>query len=74
MSRLTIDPKLADELFASQVPVELVHPNGQVVGRFTPAQDFGASELSEEETHRRLADGRKRYSTEEVLAHLRNIR
>lgn len=73
VSRLIIDPKLAEALFASHEPIELVHPNGQIVGRFTPSIDLAESELSEEETRRRLAEGRKRYTTDEVIAHLRNL-
>lgn len=74
MSRITIDSKLITKLCVSSGTVELVDEAGRVVGHFTPAFNVLEGELSPEETQHRLADGRKRYTTDEVLNHLRELK
>jgi hypothetical protein len=78
MSRITVDAGLAAQLHNAGGPVELCDPAGKVLGKFSPLPDWTeweivGPEFSEEELDRRSEPGRKRYSTAEVLEHLRRL-
>jgi hypothetical protein len=77
MTQITLDAALANKLQQLTQVVELCDPSGQVVGRFLPLIDLSEwepcePEISEEELQRRERSD-KWYTTEEVLAHLRNL-
>jgi hypothetical protein len=78
MSRIILDAAVVTQLHAANGPVELCDPSGKVIGRFSPVIDWSewetvGPELTEEELDRRCEPGRKRYSTAEVLEHLRRL-
>ncbi len=75
MTRITLDPSIADKLHDITQVVELCDPAGRVLGRFVPAVDLSEWEpvspgVSEEELDRRAESLERRYTTAEVLAHL----
>jgi hypothetical protein len=76
MTRLFVDATLPAKLRLVGEPVELCDESGRILGRFFPSIDprrHGPLEpqVSEEELLRREQANEKRYSTAEVLAHLR---
>jgi hypothetical protein len=70
MSQIVMDAAAIARLLATGETVEVLDPNGAVVGRFTPSFEVS---ISEEELQRREQPGRKRFTTDEVLTHLRNL-
>lgn len=78
MTRVIIDAALRAKLHDFSEPLVLCDQQGQVFGHFVPAVDFSQWEpvspgASEEELDRRARSSERRYSTAEVLAHLRHI-
>lgn len=78
MDRIVIDADLPAKIQSLKRPVELVDAAGHVVAvaypQYDPAlYDIYGEELSAEEIERRCQDGRKRYTTEELLAKLREL-
>lgn len=78
MERLPIDANLPERLKVLTGPVELIDDRGYVVAVVQPRLDPALYELvgpdiSEEELDRRCQPGRKRYTTDEVLAMLRKL-
>lgn len=78
MTKLLVDASLPAKLIQADSPVELCDSTGRVLGRYFPTIDpahFGPLEpqVSEEELRRREQANEKRYSTAEVLAHLRKL-
>jgi hypothetical protein len=78
MSQIIVDAAAAAQLRAATSPVEVRDPSGKLLGRFAPAIDWSeyeliGPELSEEELQRRRESGRKKYTTAEVLEHLRRL-
>jgi hypothetical protein len=78
MTRIVVDEALKDRLLGLHQPLELCDESGQVLARVLPAVDLSAYEpwepqISAEEIRRRLAPGRKRYTTAEVLAYLESL-
>lgn len=78
MTRIILDPALANQLHSLKQPAEMCDPSGTVLGRFVPVADLSEWEpitpdASEEELDRREASNQKRYTTAEVLAHLEKL-
>jgi hypothetical protein len=77
MTKVIVDETLLAKLHNLSQPLELCDPSGRVLGRVVPVVDLSEYELweppiSEEELQRR-EQSEEWYSTEEVLAHLRNL-
>ena len=77
MTQIILDANLASKLHELGHVAELCDPAGRVVGRFVPADyppdwETWVPDVSEEELQRRESFD-KRYTTEQVLAHLRNM-
>lgn len=77
MTQITLDATLSGTLHSLGQAVELCDPSGKVLGRFVPLIDLsewepGTPEAGEEELDRR-EQSTDWYSTEEVLAHLKNL-
>lgn len=77
MSPIFVDAALSSELGQQFHPVELCDPSGRVLGQFIPKVDLSRYEplepqVSEEELDRR-EQSTEWYSTEEVLAYLKNL-
>jgi hypothetical protein len=77
MTQIILDASLASKLNDIIHPVELCDPSGRVMGRFVPLIDPSewepvSPEATEEELDRR-EQSTEWYSTEEVLAHLKNL-
>ncbi len=74
MTRITIDESLRKKLHDLCEPLELCDADGRLLARVTPIGDLSEYEpwepemMTAEEIQRRLAE--KRYTTEQVLAHL----
>jgi hypothetical protein len=78
MKRITIDAELKEKLLGLKQYLEICDESGRVVARVTPVPDVSewepvTPEVSEEELDRRARSDEKRYSTAEVLAHLRQL-
>lgn len=78
MSQIILDASVASLLHALTQPVELCDPSGRVLGSFVPMVDMSEWEpigpdISEEELDRRAKSTEKRYTTAEVLEHLRKL-
>ncbi len=72
MSKVTVPSELSRQLSESQNCVELIDATGHTIGYFTPAVDsLEEPYISEEELARR--ENEPCYTTEQVLAHLRNL-
>jgi hypothetical protein len=71
MTRVHLDETLRQKLLNLQQPLELCDDAGKVVGVFTPMTTAAEPLLSEEELQRREQE--PDYSTEEVLAQLRQL-
>lgn len=77
MTQIILDPSLANKLTNLSQVVELCDTSGRVLGRFVPAVDLSewepvSPDVSEEELDQR-EQATEWYTTEEVLAHLRNL-
>ena len=79
MPRLVIDATLPQKLLECFEPAELCDGTGRVLGRFVPTldrlqkrYDLGP-EISDEELERRANSKERRYTTEEVLARLKEL-
>ncbi len=77
MFQIILDASTSSKLNNVFLPVELCDPSGRVLGRFEPLIDPSewepvSPEVSEEELRRREQSD-KRYTTEQVLAHLKNL-
>ena len=77
MTQITLDATLSGTLHSLGQAVELCDPSGKVLGRFVPLIDLSewepvTPEAGEEELDRR-EQSTEWYSTEEVLAHLKNL-
>jgi hypothetical protein len=77
MTRVVIEAALRGKLDGITQPVELCDESGRVLGRFIPVIDMSeweplTPEASEEELDRR-EQSTEWYTTEEVLAYLRNL-
>lgn len=78
MIQVTLDSEQSNKLRDAQEFVELCDPAGVVIGQFVPRFDptkweIVGDQLSDEELDRLANSDQKRYTTEEVLAHLRNL-
>jgi hypothetical protein len=78
MSKVLLDADLLAKLKNLAEPLELCDESGRVVARVTPVSDpieFGPQEpqVSNAELRRREQSDERRYTTAEVLAHLRNL-
>jgi len=72
-----VDAALSSKLGQQFQPVELCDPSGRVLGQFIPQVDLSeweavTPEISEEELDRR-EKSTDWYTTEEVLAYLKNL-
>ena len=77
MSQIIVDAALSSKLGQQFQPVELCDPSGYVLGQFIPKVDLSRCEplepqVSEEELDRR-EQSTEWYTTEEVLAYLKNL-
>jgi hypothetical protein len=77
MSQLIVDAALSSKLGQQFQSVELCDPSGRVLGQFIPKVDLSEWEavtpdISEEELARR-EKSTDWYTTEEVLAYLKNL-
>lgn len=77
MTRIVLDPTLREKLHNLVQPLELCDETGRVLARLLPVYDraeYGPLEpqISEEELRRREQSD-KWYTTEQVLAHLKNL-
>lgn len=78
MPEITLDATTAAKLQDFGTVVKLCDPSGKVLGKFVPAFDpseweFVGPDISEEELKRRENSKGKRYTTKEVLEHLKNL-
>jgi hypothetical protein len=78
MTRVIVDDALRSKLHNLTEPLELCDSLGNVVGRFVPAFDPSEyeqwePEFSEEELLQEEQSNEKRYTTAEVLAHLKSL-
>ncbi len=77
MTQIIVDANLASKLHDLRQVTELCDPAGRVVGKFVPLIDLSKRKplspvVTEEELDRRERSNEKRYTTAEVLNHLRN--
>lgn len=78
MSRITLDAATIAKLTEECRPTEICDDSGKVVGVFRPKLDpekWGPLEpqVSMEELRRRAASNERRYTTAEVLEHLKRL-
>jgi hypothetical protein len=78
MSRITVDAAMASKLAQADQVIELCDPAGRILGRFHPLADMSdwepmSPEATAEELDRREKAGEKRYTTSEMLAHLKGV-
>ncbi len=77
MTRVVLTPELRDTLHGLVEPLELCDTAGNVIARVTPVVEKAKSSLepqvSEEELDRREAANERRYTTDEVIAHLQSL-
>jgi hypothetical protein len=78
MTRITVDEFLIRKLHNLSEPLELCDGSGRVLGQFVPSFDLSKyepwePEFSEEELRAEEESNGKRYTTAEVLAHLRSL-
>jgi len=79
MSFTITDPNTLAALVSTGSEIEILGPDGQLLGRFTPAPRPGMSfpefGVSDEEMFRRLNDPNAKWVTgDEVMARLRSLR
>ncbi|HZU38238.1 MAG TPA: hypothetical protein VFA18_20105 [Gemmataceae bacterium] len=78
MVQIRLEEAVAKKLHEFYSPVELCDPSGKVLGRFVPHFDpseweFSGPDISDEELQRRMNSKERRYTTAEVLAHLKKL-
>lgn len=77
MSRITLDAVTIARLTESGATLEVCDDTGKVVGEFRPKLDPAEYRLepqvSDEELRRRAESNERRYTTAEVLEHLRRL-
>ena len=78
MERIIVDEKLHEKLLSLNSSVELVSPDGHVIGvvhpRFDPAlYELVGQDVSDEELDRRSKSDGPWHTTDAVLAHLRKL-
>ncbi len=78
MERIIVDAELLEKLHRLMVPLEICDAQGHILAHVLPAYDpalWGPLEpqVSEEELDRREQSNEKRYTTAEVLEHLRSL-
>jgi hypothetical protein len=78
MTQIILDTSVASKLIALDRPVELCDASGQVLGKFIPLVNLSGWEpvspdITEEELERRVKSNEKRYTTAEVLSHLKKL-
>ena len=78
MTQVIVDDALRSKLHNLSEPLEFRDPSGKVMGRFIPAFDPSEyepwePEFSEEELREQELSNEKRYTTAEVLAHLKSL-
>lgn len=81
MTQVILDAALASQIHAARAsgqPVELCDPAGRVLGRLPPIIDLSQWEpvtpdITAEELRRRAQSPERRYTTQEVLAHLEQL-
>jgi hypothetical protein len=78
MTQIILDANLATKLHELGQVAELCDPSGRVVGKFVPLIDLSiwkpiSPDITEEELDRIEQANEKKYTTAEVLAHLRNL-
>jgi hypothetical protein len=77
MTQIKLDAMLSSQLHDVSEVVELCDPSGRVLGKFLPTADMSqweplSPEVSEEELDRR-EQSTEWYTTDQVLAHLRDL-
>jgi hypothetical protein len=77
MTQIILDAAVSSQLHQLGRPAELCDPSGKVLGRFVPLIDLSeweplSPEVSEEELDRR-EQSTEWYTTDEVIAHLKNL-
>jgi hypothetical protein len=76
MTRVLVDEALLSKLHGLAQPLELVDGKGNVLAQVTPVAYRklpGEPDWDEEDLRRREASPGRRYTTAEVLEHLRNL-
>jgi hypothetical protein len=78
MNQVKLDEALANKLQGLTEMVQLCDSAGRVLGWFSPQVDMAeweaiSPDVSEEELDRREQSNERRYTTDEVLDHLRNL-
>jgi hypothetical protein len=77
MSAVVVNADLRGQLLATGGVVEVRDEDGAVIGTFCPSlyelYELDPPDITDEELERRFQPGRKRYTTDEVLAHLRKL-
>ena len=74
MSRVTVNDDLQTKLAGLQQAVELYDASGRILGHFIPIPALKREpQVSEEELRRREQSTERRYTTAEVLDHLRKL-
>jgi hypothetical protein len=73
MTTIPVPSAVAEQLRNATSPAQLVDERGRVLGSFSPAVSAGLELTPEElaELKRRMASPGPRYSTEQVIEHLR---
>lgn len=77
MERITLDTATIERLTKLGSPLEIYDENGKLVGMFRPYFDPAEYDLepkvSNEELRRRANSNERRYTTAEVLEHLKRL-
>jgi hypothetical protein len=78
MKRIVLDAELRAKLLDLSQPLELCDESGQVLGRVFPVEPLSEFDLweppyNEEELRRLEKSNERRYSTAELLEHLRAL-
>jgi hypothetical protein len=71
MIRIVVDSEQAKAIVDSKETVEVCDKSGKVLGTLKPPALFSSDEIAE--AKRRLAEPGPRYTTEQVLEHLRSL-
>ena len=78
MTTIVVDAAMRAKLVSATSEAEVRDEDGNLIGRFLPAETPDAEELdhglSPEELARRLSPDCKTFTTAEVLAHLRGLK
>lgn len=78
MTRVVVDAELRSKLLDLTQRLEICDEAGKVLARLEPVIDMSewepvGPEVSDEEIERRLQSNERRYTTAEVLEHLRKL-